>query len=85
MRGSEVIARGAAPTPDIGTTISEWIRPDNPNEVVYQTVQSKTGQTLQLGSNIALTQEQLSGLQRKAKPGTSISEAPHRRQIRLMR
>ena len=73
MRGSEVIARGATPTPDIGTAISEWIRPDNPNEVVYQTVQSKTGQTLQLGSNTPLTQEQLSGLQRKPKPSTSIS------------
>lgn len=71
--GSEVIARGATPTPDIGTTISEWIRPDNPNEVVYQTVQSKTGQTLQLGSNTPLTAEQLSGLQRKSKPSTSIS------------
>lgn len=71
--GSTVIARGATPTPDIGTTISEWIRPDNPNEVVYQTVQSKTGQTLQLGSNIALTAEQLAGLQRKPKPSTSIS------------
>ena len=71
--GSEVIARGATPTPDIGTTISEWIKPDNPNEVVYQTVQSKDGKTLQLGSNTALTQEQLSGLQRKSKPSTNIS------------
>ena len=71
--GSTVIARGATPTPDIGTTISEWISPDNPNEVVYQTVQSKDGKTLQLGSNIALTAEQLDGLQRKPKPSTSIS------------
>ena len=72
-RGSEVIARGATPTPDIGTTISEWISPDNPNEVVYQTVQSKDGKTLQLGSNIALTAEQLDGLQRKPKPSQNIS------------
>ena len=71
--GSTVIARGATPTPDIGTTISEWIRPGNPNEVVYQTVQSKTGQTLQLGSNTPLTQQQLSGLQRKPKPSQSIN------------
>jgi hypothetical protein len=73
FRGSEVIAKGADLAPDIGTTISEWINPANPNEVVYQTVQSKTGQTLQLGSNTPLTQEQLSGLQKKAKPSTSIS------------
>jgi len=71
--GSTVIARGATPTPDIGTTISEWIKPDNPNEVVYQTVQSEDGKTLQLGSNIALTAEQLRGLQRKPKPSTSIN------------
>ena len=73
FRGSEVIAEGATPTPDIGTTISEWISPDNPNEVVYQTVQSKDGKTLQLGSNIALTAEQLAGLQRKPRPNTDIS------------
>lgn len=73
FRGSTVIARGAEPAPDIGTAISEWINPENPNEVVYQTVQSKTGQTLQLGSNIPLTAEQLDGLQKKSKPSTSIS------------
>jgi hypothetical protein len=62
------------PEKTFGTTITEWVKPDKPSEVILTTVQPKgSAFPIQLGTTTQITANDLTGLVKKpSKPAVSI-------------